>query len=107
MPTNRNAKGVDIIAYNHNVTRMISIQVKTLSTETSVLLGSSLDNVIGDYWIIVNDINKNPQTFIMIPNEVKETAKSGTGKKGKLTYWIPKREYTLFKDRWERIGALC
>lgn len=107
MPTNRNAKGVDVIAYNHNVTKMISIQVKTLSAETSVLLGSSLDNVIGDYWIIVNDINNNPQTFIMLPSEVKETAKSGTGKTGKPTYWIPKKEYILFKDRWDRIGILC
>ena len=31
MPTARNARGVDIIAYNSDCSRMISIQVKTLT----------------------------------------------------------------------------
>ncbi len=64
MPTARNAKGVDIIAYNSDTTKMISIQVKTLSAKTSVLLGSTLDKIMGDFSVIVNDIEKSPQTFI-------------------------------------------
>ncbi len=104
MPTARNAKGVDIIAYNSDTTKMISIQVKALSTKTSVLLGRTLDKVLGDFWIIVNDIEKIPQTFIMLPDEVKERAHKGKGKSGKNTYWIPIKEYTEFQDRWDRIG---
>jgi len=45
MPTARNTKGIDIIAYNTDMTRMISIQVKTLSTKTSVLLSNKLENM--------------------------------------------------------------
>ena len=104
MPTARNAKGVDIIAYNSGTTKMISILVKALSTKTSVLLGRTLDKVLGDFWIIVNDIEKIPQTFIMLPDEVKERAHKGKGKSGKNTYWIPIKEYTEFQDRWDRIG---
>lgn len=36
MPTARNARGVDIIAYNRDCSRMISIQVKTLSKKNPV-----------------------------------------------------------------------
>jgi hypothetical protein len=31
MPTARNARGVDIIAYSHDCSKMIGVQVKTLS----------------------------------------------------------------------------
>ena len=104
MPTVRNAKGVDIIACNSDATETISIQVKTLSTKTSVLLGSTLDKIIGDFWIIVNNIErKTPQTFIMKPNEVKERAHKGEGKNGKIIYWLPTKEYAEFQDRWDLI----
>ena len=35
MPTARNARGIDIIAYNKNGTRFIGVQVKALSTCSS------------------------------------------------------------------------
>ncbi len=105
MPTSRNAKGVDIIAYNSDATKMITIQVKTLSIKTSVLLGRTLDKIIGDFWIIVNNIEKEPQTFVMFPDEVKLKAHKGVGKSGKVTHWIPTKEYSEFRDRWDRIGT--
>ena len=105
MPTARNAKGVDIISYNFDTTKKISIQVKTLSSQTSVLLGNTLDKIIGDYWIIVNNIEKEPQTFILLPNEIKERVQNGK-KDGKTTYWIPKNEYKEFQNRWDRIGCV-
>lgn len=36
MPTARNARGVDVIAYNRACTKTISIQVKTLSKRSPV-----------------------------------------------------------------------
>ena len=38
MPTARIARGVDIIAYNRNCSKIISIQVKTLSKRNPVPL---------------------------------------------------------------------
>ena len=74
MPTARNARGIDIIAYNKEGTKYIGIQVKTLSKRNPVPLGNSLDKVMGDYWIIVNDVLNEPNAFILLPNEIKELA---------------------------------
>lgn len=104
MPTARNAKGVDIIAYNADMTRMISIQVKTLSTKTSVLLSNKIENIVGDFWVIVNNADKTPQSFILLPEEVKERMEQRKGKSGNITCYLPLKKYVEFRDRWDRIG---
>ena len=45
MPTARNARGVDIIAYSQDATRKLAIQVKALSKRHPVPLGTSLEKV--------------------------------------------------------------
>ena len=47
MPTARNARGVDIIAYSADASRFLGIQVKALSKRNPVPLGLSLDKVHG------------------------------------------------------------
>ena len=49
MPTARNAKGIDIIAYSPNGKSFLGIQVKTLSKRNPIPVGSSLDKVMGDF----------------------------------------------------------
>lgn len=66
MATSRNARGVDIIAYNANATRFVGIQVKSLSKRNPVPLGDSLDEVIGDFWIIVYKVASSPTAFILL-----------------------------------------
>jgi hypothetical protein len=107
MPTARNARGIDIIAYNKGGTKYIGIQVKTLSKRNPVPLGNSLDKVMGDYWVIVNDVAKKPKepnAFILLPNEVKELAHRGE-KEGRVSYWLQPNAYDneLFKEAWHRI----
>lgn len=77
MPTSRNARGIDIIAYNRDCTRTIAVQVKTLSKRSPVPLGKTLDKIIGDFWIIVNNVLSDPQTYILLPQEVKDLAHRG------------------------------
>ena len=60
MPTARNARGVDVIAYNLRGTQFIGIQIKTLSKRNPVPLGTSLENLMGDYWIIINRAVSEP-----------------------------------------------
>jgi hypothetical protein len=105
MPTARNARGIDIIAYNKEGTKYIGIQVKTLSKRNPVPLGNSLDKVMGDYWIIVNDVTKEPNAFILLPDEVKELAHKGE-KEGRVSYWLQPNVYDIesFKEAWHRIG---
>ena len=105
MPTARNARGIDIIAYNRDCSRMISIQVKTLSKRNPVPLGVSLDKVMGDYWVIVNNVASEPQTYVLLPKEVKALAHRGE-KNNKVSYWLQPRAYAVekFHEAWSRIG---
>jgi hypothetical protein len=107
MPTSRNARGVDIIAYNGDCSRMISIQVKTLSRKNPVPLGHSLERVIGDFWVIVNEVVTYPKSYIMLPQEIRDLAHRGE-KDGRVSYWLQPSAYCIedFHEAWGRIGVL-
>ncbi len=104
MPTSRNARGIDILAYNGDCTKTISLQVKTLSKRSPVPLGTSIDKLLGDYWIIVNNIKNTPGIFIMKPKEIHDRAHQGE-KDGKVSFWLQPKSYELdeFRDKWDRI----
>jgi len=105
MPTSRNARGVDIIAYDGDATRFIGIQVKSLSKRNPVPLGSSLERIMGDFCVIVNKIASTPSAFVLLPSEV--IARAGRNEKdGKISYWISPTDYeeNSFRDAWDRIG---
>jgi len=106
MPTARNAKGVDIIAYNSTATRYIGVQVKALSKKNPVPLGNALDKIMGDFWVIVNNLDGTPGVYVLKPAEVKERAHAGIGKDGKPSYWLQPKSYMTqeFAEHWERIG---
>lgn len=110
MPTARNARGIDIIAYNGDASKIISVQVKSLSQRNAVPLGNSRDRIMGDFWVIVNKIarwpNEPPNAFIMLPDEVK--SESHRARKGdKDSFWIepPKYDVAEFREKWDRIGS--
>jgi hypothetical protein len=105
MPTARNSKGVDIIAYNADATRKYAIQVKTLSKPNPVFLGSSLDKVMGDFWVIVNNALSEPSAFILRPKEVRELSNRGK-MGGNVMYFLGTKKYSVkkFQDAWHRLG---
>jgi hypothetical protein len=105
MPTARNARGVDIIAYSQDATRFVGIQVKALSKRNPVPLGTSLDKIMGDFWIIVNKVVSSPSAFILLPSEVKERAHRGE-KEDRISFWLQPVDYDQdqFREAWERIG---
>lgn len=105
MPTARNARGVDIICYDASALRYIGIQVKTLSARNAVPLGSSLDKLMGDFWVVVNRVATAPQAFILTPKEVR--ARAHGNKTGRESYWLEAKDYEVdeFRDGWARIGT--
>lgn len=105
MPTARNARGVDIIAYNRDCSRMIAVQVKTLSKKNPVPLGTSLDKVMGDFWVIVNNVVSDPQAYVMRPGEVRKLAHRRE-KDGRVSFWLQPSSYCVdeFHEAWKRIG---
>jgi hypothetical protein len=56
MPTARNARGVDIIAYSPDGKRFMGVQVKALlSAKPPVPIETTLNKLMGDLWVIVTD----------------------------------------------------
>lgn len=104
MPTSRNARGVDIIAYNFDCSRMISVQVKSLSKKSPVPLGKTLERIMGDFWLIVNNVVGDPTTYIMLPEEIKNLAHRGE-KEGRISYWLQPKAYAIeeYLEAWHRI----
>jgi hypothetical protein len=105
MPTSRNARGIDIIAYSIDSSRFIGIQVKALSKRNPVPIGTRLDKIMGDFWIIVNNVSQEPRAFVMLPSEVKERVHRGE-KDGRISYWLQPASYDReeYREAWDRIG---
>lgn len=105
MPTSRNARGIDIIAYNSEATEYIGVQVKSLSKRNAVPLGSSLDKIMGDYWVIVDKVAAHPRAFVLKPDDVRLLAKYND-KDGKRSYWLNPQQYDQeqFANAWHLIG---
>jgi hypothetical protein len=61
---------------------------------------------MGDFWIIENEVVKEPQSYIMLPQEVKDLAHRGE-KDGRVSYWLQPSAYCIdnFHEAWKRIGA--
>jgi hypothetical protein len=106
LPTSRNARGIDVIAYNADCSRTISVQVKALSKRPPVPLGKSLDRIMGDFWIIVNNIISSPSAYVMVPAEIRELAHRGE-KDGQVSFWLQPNAYDRdeFREAWHRLGA--
>ncbi len=96
MPASRNARGIDIITYDSSGANFIGVQVKTLTKRNSVPLGGSLDKVMGDYWVIINE---EANAFILLPQEVRDSAHRGE-KNGKVSFWLQPKSYDteVFKE---------
>ncbi|MEM7681473.1 MAG: hypothetical protein AAF288_05925 [Planctomycetota bacterium] len=109
MPTSRNAKGIDVICFSMDGTKMKTVQVKSMSTRSPVPLGPTLGKIMGDYWVIVNNaINARRQSFVLESDEVRKLAHRGE-KGGRVSYWLQPRAYDVvaFRERWDRIGEGC
>jgi hypothetical protein len=106
MPTARNARGIDIIAYDRTGSEFIGVQVKALSKRNPVPLGTDLEKIMGDFWIIVNNLSQEPTTFIMKPGEVKERAHRSEID-GRVSFWLQPTAYDqpLFREAWERLPS--
>lgn len=106
MPTARNAKGIDILIYSQDAERKLTIQVKALSKRSPVPLGTKLDNLFGDFFVVCNNAASDaPECYVLTPAEVASLAHKGE-KDGKFSYWLQPKHYAVaqFYEKWLRIG---
>jgi hypothetical protein len=104
MPTARNARGIDVVAYSQDASRTCTFQVKALSKRAPVPLGPTLDKLIGDYFVVCSKIATMPECFVLTPAEVRSLAHRGE-KEGRISHWLQPREYEALKYReaWHRL----
>ena len=110
MPTARNAKGIDVVAYTGSGESFIGIQVKTPSGRLAVPLNKAPEQgeLPGDYWIIVTNVAADsdpptaPDVFVMLPSEVKEKAKQNQKSR---SWWLVREDYESadYQDKWGRL----
>ena len=109
MPTARNARGVDVIAYSQDAARKVAIQVKALSERAAVPLSTSLNGLFGDYVVVCRKVQKDePECFVLTPAEVRERAHEEKSRKdGKASFWLEPKDYEekQFEEAWTRIGS--
>lgn len=105
MPTARNARGIDVVAYSRDAQRYIGVQVKSLSQRSAVPLGASLDKIMGDFWVIINKLASEPSAYVLLPSEVRARA-DRSGKDSRVSYWLEPSAYDRdeYREAWERIG---
>ena len=111
MPTSRNARGIDIIAYPFEADCFIGIQVKTVSKRSAIPLGTSLEKVMGDCWIIVTEARhptKSPNSFILGARKVRTLAKCNGRKEGGSLFFLEISAYEKdeFKDNWVELDNM-
>jgi hypothetical protein len=107
MPTARNAKGIDILAYSQDGKKTVTVQVKALSARNAVLLGPTLDGQIAQFMVVCRKVRTNaPESFVLESREAVERAHRG-GRPDKITYWLETKAYEgdEFRERWDKIGS--
>jgi hypothetical protein len=107
MPTARNARGVDILAYSEDAARTLTIQVKSLSKRSPVPLGYKLDHLFADFIVICRYVlTDQPESFVLTPAEVRALVHRGI-KGEKVSFWLQPKQYEneIFKDQWGRVGS--
>ncbi len=102
MPTSRNARGTDILAYSVDGKRMIVIEVKSLSKKNPI--GINPDTTLSEFLIICRYVYDVPELFITrIDGELRSKIVTHD-KAGKKSHWLNTKDYEPFKDNWSIIG---
>jgi hypothetical protein len=104
LPTSRNARGVDIVAYSQDGKRTRMIQVKSLSKRAPVPFGNKGLSLIAEHVIICRRIfEERPEIYILKAGEVQKRIHIGISDVGE-SHWLQPKDYEEFKDRWSLIG---
>ena len=108
MPASRNAKGIDIVAYDDETeTKFATVQVKTLTKRKPVKVGKG-KNLFADFLVVVvleptskcspeqNSDKVRPICYVLAKNEV-------TTREYENEFWLQPGTYEKFQGDWEKI----
>ncbi len=102
LPTSRNARGIDILAYGKEGGQLITIQTKSF-TGKHVAIGpfKSKNDILADFYIATCNTYNIPITYILKKDETKSLLTEHKGK-----YWLEYKDYqkSEFLEKWDKIG---
>ena len=103
LPTSRNAKGIDILAYGKHGEKFLTIQAKGYTQTAAIGPFIKRTDVIADFYIVACDVYCSPRTYILSKNEV-ELLLTPPDKKGYL--WVQFKDYGKpdFLGKWDKVG---
>lgn len=104
VPTIRNARGSDMLVTDADETIQFGVQSKALSKRQAVPLGTKIDDLRSEWWVVtINANSDNPTCYIMRKEEVRLRASQD---KNGGAYWLEPRDYDHdeFRNAWDRIG---
>lgn len=111
MPTARNARGIDLLAYSQDGSRTVTVQVKALSKRNPVPIGAKADVLIAEFVVIVrNAQTDNPISYVLTKAEAlahitRATLKTGLRPGSPFNYIEPKHyDVDAYRERWDKIG---
>jgi len=109
LPTSRNAKGIDIVAYSEDFKVIKKVQVKSFSKIEAVSFGQNKETLPADSYVMVSCIYTKPEAYILTAEDV-----SGLLTQNKSGYWLqikgsskePEKGFNKeeFKEKWDKIG---
>ncbi|SIM79516.1 hypothetical protein [Cuniculiplasma divulgatum] len=101
LPTSRNAKGIDIIAYGKQGEKMLMIQTKGYTKKAAVGPFKDVSEIIADFYIVSWNVYTSPVTYILTKEELKSVLSKHKG-----VYWAESKDYAKddFLQRWDKIG---
>ncbi|MHA1185889.1 MAG: hypothetical protein ACTSSK_03300 [Candidatus Heimdallarchaeota archaeon] len=102
LPTSRNARGADILAYSLDRKRTIAIEVKSLSGNDPISFNPT--TTISDFLIICRYVYDVPEIFIARIDDEFKLKVTIREKNGKKSYWIKTKDFEPYKDNWDIIG---
>lgn len=101
LPTSRNAKGIDILAYGNNSEKILTIQAKGYTRIEAI--GPFIKNAdpIADFYMAACFVYQEPKIYVLTKEEVKGRLKLHDEK-----YWLERVDYEKpeFLENWEKIG---
>lgn len=101
MPTSRNAKGPDVVAYTADGARFFTFQVKAMSKLSNVNVGLTLSAVRAMWWVLIVGVGDDPKALILTPDEVRNSCREYQQK-----FWAQGAQLSKINDandNWQRV----
>ena len=101
LPTSRNARGIDILAYGKHGEKFLTIQTKGYTKKRAIGPFKAVTDVISDFYIVSLDVYRLPSAYILSKSDVRSLLKLQ-----KDRYWLEYKDYDKpdFLEKWNKIG---